>query len=70
MLILQAATGTLTDSTALNATTAAPAAEMNLWEMFQYGGPIMYVLVKNFVRKPILLLREWLKKESAVWVVQ
>lgn len=48
MLILQAATGTLTDSTALSATTAAPAAEMNLWEMFQYGGPIMYVLVIMF----------------------
>ena len=44
MLILQATT-----NLAQTVTTAAPAqTEMNLWEMFQYGGPIMYVLVIMF----------------------
>jgi len=41
MLILQAAT-------AANLLTETVAKEMNLWEMFQYGGPIMYVLVIMF----------------------
>ena len=41
MLILQAAT-------AANLPTETVAKEMNLWEMFQYGGPIMYVLVIMF----------------------
>ena len=45
MLILQA-TG---DVAATNTTTtAAPEVKMNLWEMFGYGGPIMYVLVAMF----------------------
>lgn len=44
MLILQATT-----NLAQTVTTAAPAqTEMNLWEMFQYGGPIMYLLVIMF----------------------
>lgn len=42
MLILQVAT------TAVNAPTETVAKEMNLWEMYQYGGPIMYVLVAMF----------------------
>lgn len=44
MLILQATT-----NLAQTVTTAAPAqTEMNLWEMYQYGGPIMHVLVIMF----------------------
>jgi biopolymer transport protein ExbB len=45
MLILQVA------DTAVNAaisTTETVAKEMNLWEMYQYGGPIMHVLVVMF----------------------
>jgi len=42
MLILQATT-----SLAPNAVTTTPV-EMNLWEMFKYGGPIMYILVIMF----------------------
>lgn len=42
MLILQA-----TKNFAPSAATTTPA-EMNLWEMFQYGGPIMWVLVVMF----------------------
>lgn len=42
MLILQA-TGMVAETTTVNAPK-----EMNLWEMFQYGGPIMYVLVIMF----------------------
>jgi len=45
MLILQVA------ETAVNAaitTTQTAAKEMNLWEMYQYGGPIMHVLVIMF----------------------
>ncbi len=41
MLLLQA-------QTAVAETTAAVATEMNLWEMYQYGGPIMHVLVVMF----------------------
>ena len=41
MLILQAASS-------LAPTTITAPAEMNLWEMFKYGGPIMYVLVAMF----------------------
>jgi len=37
MLILQAA------NTVATTTTETVAKEMNLWEMFQYGGPIMYI---------------------------
>lgn len=65
MLILQAATGTLTDSIALNATTAAPAAEMNLWEMFQYGGPIMYVLVIMFALAMYLFIERMVTLKQA-----
>jgi len=42
MLILQATT-----TIASTATTTTPA-QMNLWEMFKYGGPIMYILVFMF----------------------
>ena len=42
MLILQAPVANLTTN------TPAVAKEMNLWEMFQFGGPIMYVLVLMF----------------------
>ena len=42
MLILQAA------NTVANTTSEEVVKEMNLWEMFKYGGPIMYVLVIMF----------------------
>lgn len=42
MLILQAA------NTVATTTTVEVGKDMNLWEMFQYGGPIMYVLVIMF----------------------
>ncbi len=45
MLILQVADTTI--NTAI-ATTETAAKEMNLWEMYQYGGPIMHVLVIMF----------------------
>lgn len=45
MLILQVADTAI--NTAL-ATTETAAKEMNLWEMYQYGGPIMHVLVIMF----------------------
>ena len=65
MLILQASTGALTDSTALNTTTAAPAAEMNLWEMFKYGGPIMYVLVIMFALAMYLFIERMVTLKQA-----
>ena len=42
MLILQAA------NTVATTTSEEVVKEMNLWEMFKYGGPIMYVLVIMF----------------------
>lgn len=44
MLIMQSTTP-LATSEIINPT---PATEMNMWEMFQYGGPIMYILVAMF----------------------
>lgn len=46
MLILQATTS-LAPTELASAVTTAPV-EMNLWEMFKYGGPIMYILVIMF----------------------
>lgn len=45
MLILQVAD---TAVNAIKTTTETVAKEMNLWEMYQYGGPIMHVLVAMF----------------------
>ena len=42
MLILQVTTNLA------QSTTKTTPAEMNLWEMFQYGGPIMWILVVMF----------------------
>ena len=43
MLILQATTNLIKSTI-----ESAPVKEMNLWEMFKYGGPIMYILVFMF----------------------
>lgn len=64
MLLLQA-------QTAVAETTAAVATEMNLWEMFQFGGPIMYVLVAMLafaiylLIERVITLKQALKEDNA-----
>ena len=63
MLILQVA------DTAVNAaisTTDTVAKEMNLWEMFQYGGPIMYVLILMLAFAIYLLIERLVTLKSAL----
>jgi len=61
MLLLQ-------DTTALvNATNVNQAAsEMNLWQMFQYGGPIMYVLVIMFAGAVYMFIERLLTLKNAL----
>jgi biopolymer transport protein ExbB len=63
MLILQVA------DTAVNAaisTTETVAKEMNLWEMFQYGGPIMYVLILMLAFAIYLLIERLVTLKAAL----
>ncbi len=60
LLILQAAPA-VTD---LAAETVAK--EMNLWEMFKYGGPIMYVLVFMFAFAMYLLIERLITLKTAL----
>lgn len=63
MLILQVA------DTAVNAavtTTQNVAKEMNLWEMFQYGGPIMYVLILMLAFAIYLLIERLVTLKAAL----
>ncbi len=61
MLLLQ-------DTAALAATTdvVETAKKMNLWEMFQYGGPIMYVLVIMFAGGIYLFIERLLTLKNAL----
>ncbi|MDD3078858.1 MAG: MotA/TolQ/ExbB proton channel family protein [Paludibacter sp.] len=61
MLILQAAP--VTDAAAQTTTEAAK--DMNLWQMFQYGGPIMYVLVAMFALAMYLLIERIMTLKQA-----
>ena len=63
MLILQAPSALATTP----ATTAieTPAAEMNLWQMFQYGGPIMYILVAMFALAVFLFIERLITLKQA-----
>ncbi len=63
MLILQAPSALATTP----ATTAieTPAAEMNLWQMFQYGGPIMYILVAMFALAVYLFIERLITLKQA-----
>jgi len=63
MLILQVA------DSAVNAaisTTQNVAKEMNLWEMFQYGGPIMYVLILMLAFAIYLLIERLITLKAAL----
>jgi len=64
MLILQA-TMPLANQPSTPAVTAAPAAEMNLWQMFQYGGPIMYILVIMFALAVYLFIERLVTLKQA-----
>jgi len=59
MLILQAA------NTVATTTTETVAKEMNLWEMFQYGGPIMYILVAMFALAVYLFIERLVTLKQA-----
>lgn len=63
MLILQAPSALATTPT----TTAieTPVAEMNLWQMFQYGGPIMYILVAMFALAVYLFIERLITLKHA-----
>ena len=63
MLIMQAPSALATTP----ATTAieTPAAEMNLWQMFQYGGPIMYILVAMFALAVYLFIERLITLKQA-----
>ena len=63
MLILQAPSALATTP----ATTAieTPAAEMNLLHMFQYGGPIMYILVAMFALAVYLFIERLITLKQA-----
>lgn len=61
MIILQA----VTDTTAGTAATAE-ASKMNLWEMFNYGGPIMYVLVAMFALAMYMLIERSVTLKQAM----
>ncbi len=63
MLILQAPSVLATTP----ATTAieTPVAEMNLWQMFQYGGPIMYILVAMFALAVYLFIERLITLKQA-----
>ena len=60
LLILQAATA-VTDLA-----TETVVKEMNLWEMFKYGGPIMYVLVFMFAFAMYLLIERLITLKTAL----
>lgn len=60
LLILQAAPA-VTDLTAETVVK-----EMNLWEMFKYGGPIMYVLVFMFAFAMYLLIERLITLKTAL----
>ncbi len=63
MLILQVA------DTVVNAaitTTKTATKEMNLWEMFQYGGPIMYVLILMLTFAIYLLIERLVTLKGAL----
>lgn len=64
MLILQAPSALATTP----ATTAieTPVAEMNLWQMFQYGGPIMYILVAMFALAVYLFIERLITLKQAL----
>ena len=64
MLILQATTP-IANQPSTPAVTAAPAAEMNLWQMFQYGGPIMYILVIMFALAVYLFIERLVTLKQA-----
>ena len=64
MIILQATTSLATPS-ATSTTTQAPVAEMNLWQMFQYGGPIMYILVIMFALAVYLFIERLVTLKQA-----
>ncbi|MBP1677669.1 MAG: putative biopolymer transport protein ExbB [Bacteroidetes bacterium] len=61
MLILQAATGAVAGTA-----ETAEVAEMNLWEMFNYGGPIMYVLVAMFALAMYMLIERLITLKQAL----
>ena len=63
MLILQASSALATTP----ATTAieTPAAEMKLWQMFQFGGPIMYILVAMFALAVYLFIERLITLKQA-----
>lgn len=63
MLILQSPSALATTP----ATTAieTPVAEMNLWQMFQYGGPIMYILVAMFALAVYLFIERLITLKQA-----
>jgi len=63
MLILQATTP-MTNQTAPTV-AGTPAAEMNLWQMFQYGGPIMYILVIMFALAVYLFIERLVTLKQA-----
>jgi len=60
LLILQAASP-VTDTVAETVVK-----EMNLWEMFKYGGPIMYVLVLMFAFAMYLLIERLITLKTAL----
>ncbi|MDO9153401.1 MAG: MotA/TolQ/ExbB proton channel family protein [Paludibacter sp.] len=67
MLILQSTSALLNQTT--EASTAP--AEMNLWQMFSYGGPIMYILVIMFAIaiymfiERLITLKQAMKEDSS-----
>lgn len=63
MLILQVAD---TIVNAAQTTTEAVSKEMNLWEMFQYGGPIMYVLILMLAFAIYLLIERLVTLKAAL----
>lgn len=64
MLILQATTP-LTNQPSNPAVAGSPVAEMNLWQMFQFGGPIMYILVIMFALAVYLFIERLVTLKQA-----
>ena len=61
MTLLQVTNNTVTDVTAQTVSK-----EMNMWEMFQYGGPIMYVLVAMLAFAFYLLIERLITLKAAL----
>ena len=59
MLILQATTGIATNVTKVQT-------EMNLWDMYQYGGPIMHVLVIMFALAVYLFIERFITVRTII----